>query len=146
MGRNALERFFDKVEKTESCWFWKGSTNLDGYGRFNPNGRLVGAHRFIYETLIGPINDLHALHRCDIPNYVNPEHLFLGTHSDNMQDMYKKKRHGNGKPCINHPDRAQYCKELCRKCYFDQWRSNNLEKMRAYSKKSYYKNRVLKSK
>ena len=52
------------------------------------------AHRFIYETLKGPIGEFFVLHKCDNRRCINPEHLFLGTHQDNMDDMMHKGRQG----------------------------------------------------
>ena len=117
------ERFWKFILKEDSCWLWMGTTNGDGYGRFKIAGRLVGAHRFSYYLHKGPVGDRQVLHTCDRPNCVNPEHLFLGTHSDNMKDMYDKRRHGNGKPCLCHPERPYHAKGLCEPCYMKQWRA-----------------------
>jgi len=87
------ERFWAKVNKTDACWEWTAASQPKGYGRFKVNGRLVGAHRFSYELHYGPIPEgLWVLHRCDNPKCVNPEHLFLGTRSDNMFDCARKDR------------------------------------------------------
>lgn len=107
---------------------------MDGYGRFRvASYTLVGAHRFSYELHIGPIpSRMCVLHTCDTPNCVNPAHLFLGTHSDNMKDMYAKRRHGNGKPCVCHPDRPYHSKGLCKQCYLRNWNVNHPEKQLEY--------------
>ena len=52
---------------------------------------MILAHRFVWQLINGPIPDGHCvLHKCDTPACVNPEHLFVGTHSDNTRDMIKK--------------------------------------------------------
>ena len=87
-----MERFFNKVDKTESCWIWNASLRY-GYGAFKINGKVVGAHRFSWEYHFGKINNgLNVCHKCDNPKCVNPQHLFLGSNSDNMKDCYKKGR------------------------------------------------------
>ena len=89
------DRFFAKVEKTESCWIWTGS-QLRGYGQFWLGGKLHIAHRVSWVLHVGPIPfGLHALHKCDNPSCVNPEHLFLGTAKTNVHDMMDKGRHRN---------------------------------------------------
>ena len=139
MGRNEVERFWAKVNKTESCWLWQGSTNSDGYGRFNPAGRLVGAHRWSWSQINGPIPDgMCILHSCDTPACVNPSHLRLGTQADNIIDMYsrptRRKRQGQ---CANHPDVKARCKGLCQPCYLRQWHQINPSKSKEYSARHY---------
>ena len=76
------------------CWVWNGYCNPDGYGQRKINGTTVRMHRASYEVFIGAIPEgMHVLHKCDNPSCINPQHLFLGTHSDNMQDMWNKGRH-----------------------------------------------------
>lgn len=83
MGRNHVadipltERFWAKVEKTDTCWLWKGHLS-NGYGRFriSTNGIFTGPHRWSYEQTHGPIADgLTIDHLCRVRNCVNPEHL-----------------------------------------------------------------------
>lgn len=71
------------------CWGWRRKVNNHGYGRV---GDLY-AHRVSYEIHVGPIPaGLQVLHRCDNPPCSNPSHLFLGTVTDNMRDMWAKGR------------------------------------------------------
>lgn len=85
-------RFWKYVQKTSDCWLWTGGLYKKGYGQFWDGERMVRAHRFAYELFVGPIGDVLVLHECDTPGCVNPEHLFLGTHEDNMRDMVQKGR------------------------------------------------------
>jgi len=94
--KNTKESFEAKIEKTETCWNWLGSVNNSGYGFIRWHGERYGVHRLSYELFIGNIPDgLFALHKCDNRKCVNPDHLWLGTQSDNLKDMYNKGREGN---------------------------------------------------
>lgn len=87
------ERFWPKVEKTDYCWNWIAALNCEGYGQFKLNGTMKAAHRVSWEIHNGPIqNQLHVLHKCDNPQCINPDHLFLGTHQDNSDDKMAKNR------------------------------------------------------
>ncbi len=87
------ERFWAKVHKGSNCWLWTGSKDSWGYGTFWIEGKTKGTHRVAYELEYGPIVDgLFVCHTCDVPNCVNPEHLFLGTQKDNMIDASNKGR------------------------------------------------------
>jgi hypothetical protein len=96
-------RFWAKVRVLDSdkpCWMWTGSRTSNGrYGQFAWAARFgrtrpVGAHRTAYELAHGVeiADGLQILHSCDTPLCVNPNHLFLGTHTDNMQDASGKGR------------------------------------------------------
>lgn len=89
-----MKRFWDKVDKKgpDDCWEWTACTRR-GHGGFWLDGRLVGAHRFAWEQVNGPIpSGLHVRHSCDNPPCVNINHLRLGTHQDNMADTVIRKR------------------------------------------------------
>lgn len=102
---NDLERFHKKykVDDETGCWLWIAGTrpNSKGvlYGRHHmQKGGSIGAHRFSYMTHVGPIPDgKYVCHRCDTPLCVNPDHLFVGSHSDNMKDMVNKGRSFRGR-------------------------------------------------
>lgn len=81
-----------RVERGESCWLWTGPLDRDGYGEWQYAERRQKAHRWAFELFVGPIGALQVCHTCDVPNCVNPAHLFLGTQADNMHDMQAKGR------------------------------------------------------
>ncbi len=95
---NIPKRFWDKVNKTNSCWLWTAYKNHDGYGQFGlKNRKAIGAHRYLYIELYGPIPEgMCVCHTCDNRGCVNPDHLWLGTHRDNMKDRMAKKRDARG--------------------------------------------------
>lgn len=87
------QRFESKVRVAPGCWLWTGASGGGGYGHIRVDGEVRGAHRVSYELYIGSIpSGMHVMHRCDNPLCVNPQHLQLGTHQDNMADMYAKGR------------------------------------------------------
>lgn len=97
MNEKDIARFWGKVQKTTSCWLWIGRKNSQGYGYFwlgtKQDGKDRIAHRVAYEIAHGCLpSGMHVLHRCDNPSCVRPDHLWAGTHTDNMHDMFSKGR------------------------------------------------------
>ncbi len=91
--------FWKRVSIEGECWHWAGALNNMGYGflhtRIRPDLRL--AHRLSWTLYRGEIpSGLWVLHSCDQPSCVNPNHLFLGTRQDNVDDMLKKGRNAKG--------------------------------------------------
>lgn len=91
------DRFWEKVQKSKyGCWIWLASTS-QGYGQLQAkqDGKqaMLRAHVFSWELRNGQIQDgMCVLHKCDIRRCVNPDHLFLGTRTDNAVDKVKKGR------------------------------------------------------
>jgi hypothetical protein len=91
-------RFHEKVhrEPMTGCWLWGGALTPKGYGQIRGDGPLhkrLGAHAVSWELHVGPIAPgLFVCHKCDVRWCVNPEHLFVGTVQDNVDDMWTKGR------------------------------------------------------
>lgn len=91
------ERLLRHIEKiTESgCWLWAGCNSNHGYGQITIRPNRYLAHRLSYEIYKGPIpKNMHVLHKCDIKECCNPDHLFLGANQENIEDSSKKLRRG----------------------------------------------------
>lgn len=100
--KSVSQRFWEKVIKKESCWEWSGSPSKAGYGTLSINKIPINAHRISYEIHIGKIpENMCVCHKCDNRICVNPDHFFLGTKKDNMEDKRLKKRHAYGEKTGN---------------------------------------------
>lgn len=85
-----LDRFFTKVQKTDTCWLWTG-TIVNGYGCVSVDGRSRRAHRVAYELLVGPTDQALVLHhKCGVRACVNPDHLQEITYHENTAEMLER--------------------------------------------------------
>ena len=99
LSKTEEQRFWEKVNRTDGCWEWKGSTVMGGYGKFARSGsrKLDIASRVSWELHFGHIPEgMFVCHRCDNPPCVRPNHLFLGDTKQNADDMIRKGRHRSG--------------------------------------------------
>lgn len=86
--RDPMERFMEKVNRTETCWNWTASVTQSGYGQFNDGTKIVKAHRWAWVQLVGPIPDgLELDHICRVRACVNPSHLRAVTHKQNLENL-----------------------------------------------------------
>ena len=103
MNDQDRERFLAKINyggnpRLAGCWLWTASTDSTGYGQFWVDGKVLKAHRVSYKLFSGEIPDgLLVRHTCHNPLCVNPAHLIVGTHQDNMDDKVRAGRQARQK-------------------------------------------------
>lgn len=96
--RDAAERLWSRVDRSdpEACWLWPGATS-QGYGRIKVDGKMCQAHRVSWELIHGPIpSGLQVDHLCRVPRCINPSHLRLVTHAQNMQYRRPSRKNRTG--------------------------------------------------
>jgi hypothetical protein len=111
-----IQRFKSKVNTAGKCHLWYGGVHPSGYGVFYIKGAPIRAHQFAWLVANYPQKipkDMCIMHLCDNPLCVNPAHLHLGTHKDNMQDKCNKKRQSFGE----HNGRAKLTEQDVRAIY-----------------------------
>lgn len=104
VNRDTDRKFWKKVDikSLDECWEWQGAKCRGLHGQVRRHKILLYAHRYAYTLLVGPIPlGMHCLHKCNNPPCVNPNHLYLGTDSDNTLDKYKD----SPLKCFNAPPR-----------------------------------------
>ena len=104
MAKGIFPRFMQYVSVAgeDECWEWNGYRR-GGYGSFKMFGSLMCAHRVSYELFVRPAGDhMMVCHKCDNPICVNPNHLFLGSAQENMDDKISKGRHQGAKKGSRH--------------------------------------------
>ena len=95
-SNDVIQRFWVKavVGTPDACWPWIASKDDDGYGNFKFKGKWERASRVAWMIVYGPIPPRKLVcHSCDNPCCVNPQHLWLGAHSENTSDSVAKGRH-----------------------------------------------------
>lgn len=98
LSEKDIIRFKDGIfYSPDGCWYWTKTINLNGYGIMSLGRKMKSCHRISFFIHNGKLpHNLLVCHACDNTLCVNPNHLFLGTHKDNTQDMVKKGRHMHG--------------------------------------------------
>ena len=92
----AVQRVLRGITVRGDCWIWKGATNDKGYGQIKVGGRK-GPVLYVHRIMANAQPGEEVFHLCDTPRCVNPAHLSLGTHLDNIADMNRKGRNVNQK-------------------------------------------------
>ena len=94
-----IDRFWSLVAVAgdNECWIWKLAVGSRGYGKITMHGKTRNAHRIAYEIWHGGIDAKRfVLHTCDNRMCVNPNHLYQGSHEDNMRDRCERSRTARG--------------------------------------------------
>lgn len=134
------QRFWAKVNKTARCWLWTGALDRRGYGSFRGDHGTVKAHRVAWKLQTGESlpPEIELCHTCDTPACVRFDHLFKGSHADNMADMAAKGRGGARMRGVTHcirghalsaenlrtrPNGQRECK-ACMRAHVNAWRAN----------------------
>ena len=119
------ERFWPRVDKTETCWLWTGARSSYRYGNMMVDGRQIPVHRWAYEQFVGPIPEGHQIdHICGVTLCVRPDHLRPLTAAENVRAHWREQRGTcrNGHPMTedNIVWRLGGRKRECRACSRDR--------------------------
>lgn len=100
----------NSTKQPNGCWIWKRAKTSSGYGSVWNGLTAVSTHRLSYRLFRGDPSGFHVLHRCDVKPCINPDHLWLGTDKDNIEDMYRKERNPYAK--LSHSQKPKLLKEV----------------------------------
>lgn len=96
-GASLKDRLMLHAKREGDCLLWTGAKERNGYGKINLDGKYIPAHRAAWIAFKGEDpGKLFVCHRCDVRACIETEHLFLGEHRDNMEDMLSKERQARG--------------------------------------------------
>lgn len=112
--KDLFDYLFDRTAvQSNGCWEYTGQQTNGGYGKVWYNYKDLLAHRVSYDLCVGDIpKGMCVLHKCDNRICVNPKHLFLGTHKDNVQDCIQKGRRGSGRALLTVEEVSQIKRQL----------------------------------
>jgi hypothetical protein len=113
------ERILSRIEKTDTCWLWRGAIKENGYGKTSWEGKPAYSHRVVYTQLVGPIPEgLEIDHLCKVRNCVRPEHLRVTDRSGNNSNRTLKTHCKNGHELVgdNVAIRGDNGGRRCRAC------------------------------
>jgi hypothetical protein len=131
-------RFWQRVEKTETCWLWTGAKAKFGHGSIYVDGKSLRAHTYSFLLHGGVVPEgMQVNHTCDTPGCVRPDHLYAGTQQQNVDDMNRRGRnyYSNRSECPKgHPYDEENTiitkqgRRRCRKCHNEETRARYREK------------------
>ena len=116
---DAPQRFWKQTDTTGECWRWLGGKTISGYGQLSVHYRKVLAHRFAYELLVAPIPEgMEIDHLCHERDCVNPAHMEVVTHAENVRRTRPKPYcpQGHAMTGANVAMRADTGHRICRQC------------------------------
>lgn len=136
MRKSTADRFWEKVEKTDTCWNWTAYLNPEGYGHFREGSSIMRAHRWAYLTEVGPIPEELVLdHLCRNRRCVRPDHLEVVTRQVNtlrgetlaaaqvLRTHCPKGHEYTEDNTIKQGDGKRRCRK-CKNAYRRTWRTN----------------------